>query len=152
MISTIYWMLNHVNAAVYVGIQCGNVIEAHCYIVQYKQIDCEQWRGKINQSTDCRTFQPHRPSYAADKCWNILQSVDWLHDSATSLLKIYSPISIWCYHEVNNRCSTHYTTIWPESLKLQDSFHMVNVTQYYLRTVSSHYALLIMGVPPRRHD
>ena len=46
----------------------NDVVEAHCYVVQYRWIDCEQWRSRINQSTtDCRTFRPRRPSSAAYK-------------------------------------------------------------------------------------
>ena len=37
-------------------------------LTQYRRIDCEQWRSRINQSTtDCRTFRPRRPSSAAYK-------------------------------------------------------------------------------------
>ena len=83
-----------------------NLCRYCCYVFRYirwRQIDREQIRSRINQSTDCRMFRPRRPSsaaykteklqcetgvyiakavlYAADKGLrgrNVLQSVDWL--------------------------------------------------------------------------
>ena len=64
------------------------VIEAHCYIVQYRRIDCEQWRSRINQFTTLAIYiglhQLHTKLFcmqltkAYTHGWNILQSVDLL--------------------------------------------------------------------------
>ena len=45
----------------------NEVIEAHCYVVRYRQIDCKQRGSKKQSRTDCRTLQPHRPLSAAYK-------------------------------------------------------------------------------------
>ena len=91
-----------------------NVVEAHCYVVKYSRIDREQWRSRINQSTDCRTFRPHRPLsaacktvlYAADKglCgWNALQSIDWL-----ILLRYCSQSIRLHYYRSLQSCPSHH--------------------------------------------
>ena len=83
-----------------------NVVEAHCYVAQYRRIDREQWCSRINQSTDCRMFRLCRPSsdaYKTEKVqcetslyswwrpkWLKIPAISWLIDSAMSLT-IYSP-------------------------------------------------------------
>ena len=66
-------MIDHVRGLPAVQHYTKYVIEAHCYALQCRQINCEQ-----NQlTTDCRTFWPLRPLSAAYKtlaiCCSLVQ-------------------------------------------------------------------------------
>ena len=109
-------LISAVNKTVY------NVIEAHCYALQCRQIDCEQLRSSINQQLiaghysheglhQLRTkLNSTQHLYAADEGihgWNVLQSVvDWCcyaiahNQFACKAVYVYL---LW-YHALHHLC------------------------------------------------
>ena len=54
---------------IHIYIYIKDILEAHCYVVITSEsiLMSKYVAESINQTTDCRTFQPRRPSSAAYK-------------------------------------------------------------------------------------
>ena len=92
----------------------NNVVDAHCYALQCRRIDCEQIRNRISQEPICRRFGHTYKAvlYAADeglRGWNVLQLV----------------VAWFCYIFAQNQFAHIYV-----QLTTVTSLHMVSVTEH----------------------